>query len=214
MRNILDVYKEYKIMPQLREHQLRVAAVGKQLCDAMVVPVDTKTVVSALLLHDMGNILKFDLGFFPQFCEPQGREYWEEVKRWTAEKFGDEEHQATFRIAQEFGVSPRVLDCLNTVGFLRVRECEAINDLEKKVCSYADMRVGPFGVISASERAGEGKKRNEKRKSALSEEDRAAIKEALLRMEEQLFAQTSIKPEDINDASIAPIMETLKTFAI
>ena len=32
---ILEIYEKYKIMPQLRTHMLRVAAVGKIVCDAV-----------------------------------------------------------------------------------------------------------------------------------------------------------------------------------
>ena len=66
---ILEIYEKYKIMPQLQEHQLRVASVAKTICDHLLVPVHTDHVVSVCLLHDMGNILKFDLQKFPQFGE-------------------------------------------------------------------------------------------------------------------------------------------------
>ena len=33
MRKILDIYDEYKIMPNLQEHMLRVAAVASLICD-------------------------------------------------------------------------------------------------------------------------------------------------------------------------------------
>ena len=69
---ILEIYEKYKIMPQLRTHMLRVAAVGKIVCDAVNEKVkqnrgefvNTKNVVTACLLHDMGNIIKFDLNYF------------------------------------------------------------------------------------------------------------------------------------------------------
>ena len=41
-------------MPGLQLHQLRVAAVGKLICEHLKKPVRTKDVVVACLFHDMG----------------------------------------------------------------------------------------------------------------------------------------------------------------
>ena len=81
MRTPREIYAEFKIMPNLQLHQLRVAAVGKLISEHFTVPVNVRDVVLACLFHDMGNILKFDLTQFPEFREPQGILYWEEVKK-------------------------------------------------------------------------------------------------------------------------------------
>ncbi len=64
MRKISEIYEEYKIMPNLREHQLRVAAVAAQICDNFNKPLNKKEIITACLLHDMGNIIKFKLELF------------------------------------------------------------------------------------------------------------------------------------------------------
>ena len=77
---ISEIYRKYRIPPQLQLHQLRVASIAKYICDNLKVPVDIEEVVSADLLHDMGNIIKFDLSLFPEYLEPEGLEYWQGVK--------------------------------------------------------------------------------------------------------------------------------------
>jgi 5'-deoxynucleotidase YfbR-like HD superfamily hydrolase len=70
---ILELYDTYKIMPQLAAHQLRVAAVAYAITQAIFEPIHDEELISACLLHDMGNILKFDLSVFPEFSEIIGR---------------------------------------------------------------------------------------------------------------------------------------------
>ena len=61
MRKITDIYNEYKIMPHLQMHQLRVAAVASVICDSIDFDLDKNLVITTCLLHDMGNVIKFNL---------------------------------------------------------------------------------------------------------------------------------------------------------
>ena len=55
-------------MPNLAMHQLRVAGVAMQICESLDTNIDTNSVVKACLLHDMGNIIKFNL-LYSIICE-------------------------------------------------------------------------------------------------------------------------------------------------
>lgn len=207
-------------MPKnLQLHQLRVAAVAKQLCDEFAKvgkPVDTNSVVTACLLHDMGNIIKFDLPFFPEFLEPEGLEYWQGVKTSFIEKYGNNEHIATEIIARELGVGGIVLSMLELTGFSKVLSVLQDESIEKKICNYADMRVGPFGILSVAERATDGEARHSRKTSVTknNETDFAKVVEGLFELEKQIFQDLNILPTDINDDSIKPIIEELKTYEI
>ena len=85
-RTLNDIYKEYKIMPSLAMHQMRVAAVAKFISNSLLKPFDANNVIEAALFHDMGNVIKADLSLFPEFLEPKGYEYWKNVKREFIEK--------------------------------------------------------------------------------------------------------------------------------
>src|ERR1700730_14187670 len=135
-------------MPNLQQHQLRVAAVAELICDALEFPIDTTTVIQACLVHDMGNIIKAKFSHFPQFLEPEGEEYWQKVKDNFIKKYGDDSSEASVKIARDLGLNNDVIDLLNSFGYLEIKEIAEDNIPERKICCYSDIRVGPEGVIS------------------------------------------------------------------
>src|SRR3989344_8748672 len=105
MKTPREIYSAYKIMPSLQLHQLRVAAVAKLLCEGCTKPINEHDVILACLFHDMGNIIKSELSYFPDFTEPEGVEYWERVKADFVEAYGTDSHTANIAIAKEIGFS-------------------------------------------------------------------------------------------------------------
>ena len=87
MRTITDIYTEYRIPPALQLHQFRVTGVALQIIGSIDVAVDADSIIVACLLHDMGNIIKFNLDYFPEFLEPEGLEYWQYVQNEFIEKY-------------------------------------------------------------------------------------------------------------------------------
>jgi hypothetical protein len=211
--NILDIYQQYKIMPALQLHQFRVAAVGKLICDNLNIPVDSESITRALLLHDMGNIIKFKLGVFPEFCEPEGIEYWEGVKSEFILNYGNNEHEATYKIAQEINVENKVLELINAVGFSKAVENFDSGDIEKMIVNYADQRVLPHRIGSLHDRFEDGHKRFYL-KTTRSDSDYELGVEALMNMERLIFSKSNIYSEDIDDDSVATIIDIMKTYKI
>lgn len=216
MKNIEQIYENYKIMKNLAQHQLRVAAVAKLICDNCNIGVTTDDVVKACLVHDMGNILKFDLLKFPEFLEPEGLEYWENVREELKEHYNtNDEHVATVEIAREIGVSQSVMECLSSIGFSKTTQAVNDSNFNHKICNYVDQRVAPYGVVSIEGRMEDGRKRyaNSARASvnALNFE---VIANDLKTLENQIFEHIRIKPEDITDEAIKPITEELKNYSL
>lgn len=215
MPKILEVYDRYKIMPILQVHQLRVAAAVKQICDNFTKPVDEALIIKACLLHDMANIMKFDLGVFPEYLQPQGREYWEKVKQEFITKYGNNEHAGSIAIAKELGMGSRIVECIESISFTLAEETAKSTDWERKICDYADLRVGPHGVLSLQQRIDEGNKRYKSRPGYfLRDDDQDRIVKALFENESQIFANSTIKPNEISDRSIAPLIDDLKAYEI
>lgn len=215
MKPLLSIYSSYRIMPSLQIHQLRVAAVAKTICDSLIRGVNTKDVVITCLFHDMGNIIKFDLNYFPEFVRPEGLEYWQNIKNEFIEKYGAEEHAATHKIFEEIGLNETQLSYLSAIGFSKTKEAAQTESFEKKICIYADQRVGPHSVLSLNGRIAEGQKRYAgkiKGNEIYSEfEERVrAIKE----VETQIFSISKIKPEEITDESIEKKINALKELMI
>ncbi len=217
MKTPREIYAAYKIMPGLQLHQLRVAAVGKLICDNFKKPVNEREVILACLFHDMGNILKFDLTKFPEFTAPQGVEYWEEVKTEYQAKYGDDEHAATQSIMKELGLPESVRVLMKGIGFSQVDRVEASESTERKIIQYSDLRVAPRGVWTLQERLDEGRKRYFGTGRSIGGEDDGRYKvlvDAALDIEKQIFAEARITPEDINDATAGALIEELREYAV
>lgn len=214
-----EIYAAYKIMSGLQLHQLRVAAVGKLICDNFDKPINERDVILACLFHDMGNTIKFEPKLMPDVYQPEGVEYWLGVKAEYIKKYGNNPHNANVAIAKELGLSERVVEMMDAVGFSRLKNVVQSLSVELKVLQYADMRVAPLGIRSMEERITEGRTRYEARVPEnrvrhFTDDGFSELLEAARRLEQQIFAETMIKPEDINDATVAPLIETLRDYPI
>lgn len=219
MKTPREIYAAYRIMPDLQFHQLRVAAVGKFICDNFKKPINTRNVALACLFHDMGNIIKSDLTQFPEFLKPQGKEYWEQVKVEYIQEYGKDEHAATNIIGKEIGLPESVLGIIDNMRFSRSEEILSSESYELKIAKYADLRAGPHGIIPIRERLDEAKRRYERSGSlgtlgANDSNDFDRFANASLEIERQIFSHAAIVPEDITDASAEPIIEELREYLI
>lgn len=203
-------------MPGLQLHQLRVAAVGKLICDNFQGPINTRDVVLAGLFHDMGNIIKADLTLFPDFLKPEGRAYWQQVKEEDIAKYGTDEHAATLKIVRELELPDSVYAYIDGIGFSALHITRRSSSYEQKICEYADLRVGPHGALSLDERIEEGRIRYAGRTSEMPthEERFAELKDAAKEIERQIFSRTDIKPADIRNGTIASIVEELWEYPV
>jgi hypothetical protein len=201
-------------MPILQLHQYRVAAAAKQVCESLDISVDTQSIVAACLLHDMGNIIKFQLNYFPEANEPEGIEYWQKIQEEYFAKYGTDEHHATLEILKELNVSSYVYDLVYNIDSVRVEDIASGDDFGKKICIYFDNRVTPHGIVTVDERTREAKERYKTHPHAFDEEKRALFVKNIFDIENHIFSHSSIKPEDITDESVKDIIEELKSFSL
>ncbi len=204
-------------MPNLQAHQMRVAGVAMQICESMEkggIAVDKTRVVTACLLHDMGNIIKSDLNYFPEFLEPQGFEYWQNVQNEYFQKYGRNEHEATLKILKELEISSAVMVIVDGIGYPHIEDSYIANDFNYKIAQYADLRVSPHGILSITERATEARKRYEGRISDMDESMREQKIKHMFLIENQIFSKINMLPEEINDESVAPYIKKLQEFEL
>ena len=214
MQKIGDIYKEYKIMPILALHQIRVAAVAMIVCESLDIQVDKDSIAKACLLHDIANIIKFDLTYFPEFNKPEGLEYWQKVKDDYILKYGNDEHEASVRIVKELGLSDMIVHLVDIVEAHHIEKVTNGNDIAEKICLYADNRVTPHGITSLNDRNIEAKNRYKNNPHSFGDDKREFFMKNIQEVENQIFSHSNIKPEDINDESIAPYLEKLQDFSI
>ena len=211
-----EAFAHYNIMPILQLHQLRVAAVGKMIADSFEQKLDTRSIVLACLFHDMGNIIKFDLSHFPESREPEGIEYWEKVKADFVRRYGPDEHHATIAIGHELHLPLQAMQYIEGVGFSKLERIRDSHSFGQKIVEYADTRVAPAGVVAMDERLEEARMRYAKRRSDMPEEKERydVLVNAAREIERQIFSRSSIRPEDITDASAEPLVEELRDFPV
>ena len=213
---ITEIYKEYKIPPNLQLHQLRVAAVAKLICDNFKKDPDKDLVLKTSLLHDMGNIIKFNFDIFDDdFYKPEGRTYWKNVQDEFKKKYGKDEHVATTKILKELSMPNEILTIADNIGLGFGQMNIKSKSYERKICAYSDMRVAPKEIVSLSERINDLKKRYVPEESPEKEAeyyDRCSRNLEIL--EKQIFEYCKIEPRDINDKTVTPLIEDLKNFEI
>ncbi len=140
---IRDLYDKYNLMPQLREHQLRVGGVVRLITN------DHDSIVTTLV-HDMGNIVKFDLG--KSGLAEDELERWLAEQKQTREMYGTEAHEATYTMLKEVGMT-KYVQYLKEEGKAYQRDDldqEFFINLSKPalLTLYGDLRVGINGVTS------------------------------------------------------------------
>src|ERR1051326_6306162 len=194
---ILDIYKKYQIMPQLAEHQFRVAAVADLIAQNFEGEIDRENIVKACLLHDMGNIVKFHFDEndteLSKLLKGQDLGFWKQVQQEYMTKYGQNSHDATGNILKELGIGGRVYELVDCIGFDKGLENAQTEDYGKKICAYSDMRVKPQGVVSLEERFSDLRKRYEHHREGTDRRD--VFEKSLREIENQIFAQCKIRPE-------------------
>ncbi len=218
MRTPQEIYTAYRIMPSLQLHMLRVAAVGKLVSESLSIPVDTSEVVRTCLFHDMGNLIKSNLSVFPEFSQPEGIPYWEGVKKEFIERYGGDSHTANVAIAREIGLPGSVTGRIDALSFSNMAEIESGDSWELKIAQYADLRVGPRGVLTLDERLADGRARylaaGKTRGLAADEKTYASLLSAVKKLEQDIFEYSSIAPSDVNDEMVLPLIEELRKYPV
>ena len=216
MRKITEIYKEYKIMPSLAMHQLRVTSVAQMICENINIEVDKDTLIKTALLHDMGNVIKFDLTQTKEIFGFSDSEISEiaQIKEEFIQKYGNNEHDATVKIIKELGMPDEIANLADKNRFSNLCIDKDGDNMLLKILHYSDGRVGTHGVLSFDERMSDAGKRYKNHKLKIEEETHDKLVDCGREIEKQIFAHSNIKPEDINDESVKEIIENLKNFEI
>ncbi len=208
IRDIRNVYSRYPVPVNLQEHMFRVAAVGELLNSQWKGPrINKENIVAYILLHDIGNIVKFDFAQKELFGVDiaKNMEYWKQQKEETIRKYGPSDMQVTLNFAKQLQVPPRIIELLQRNDFFKLPEIVASNDWENKIGKYADLRVGPFGILSLKERFEEFRKRYGK--ALLQNPKLETCTTAAFELEKQVLTNTNLTAEDINNDTIKPYMK-------
>lgn len=168
----------------------RSAAVGAYIADHWKKEnkLDKTSIIQALLLHDMGNIIKFDFRFSHLLGEEEKNVYyWKKVQEEFKEKYGLDEHVATIAIAKEIGLKDKAFEFLNVIGSSKLNQALQTDDWNKKIVVYCDFRVDPHGIVTVNQRFDEIVERYKGREHELGKiEETEKKRKSCLELEKQL----------------------------
>lgn len=220
MKNITSVYVKYEIPSNLQEHMLRVAAVGKIIADNWEMEGEIKDdfLIPTLLVHDMGNIIKFDLTS-PLQIATEDIDWLRRVQQRYIDTYGNDEHYATAQIARDLNLPKPVVDMLDA------RENDAFHssthyalvsqNWSLKIKEYADLRVGPYSLVTVKERFDDVLDRYKGRSHKLGnveyvEERRKDAYE----LENQIQSRTRIDLQKLSIEEVDSTIEDLRYFVL
>lgn len=160
-----EVYKHFGTPKGLQDHMLWVAGLVCTLRDHWSgETVDWDSAIKAALLHDIGNVIKFDLDKFPQLLgnELPRIDFWRAEQKRLIAKYGGDDHEATDRMLDELSVRRPIREATQSKSFGNSKPTAASTNWLVKILFYCDLRVLPDGVGTLSERVAEFRDRLKK----------------------------------------------------
>jgi HD superfamily phosphodiesterase len=161
---IKKIYSRFQLPKNLQEHMLRVGGVASIIAYAWNGPlINKKSIVSACLLHDIGKPVGFDLKSQAKFGIPKLNPVkLKKMQTFIKKNFSADEHIASLKIAKSLGVDKTVLHILENLSWYNIEKLLKQKDFDILIALYADMRVGPKGVLTLEKRIKDLEKRKEK----------------------------------------------------
>jgi hypothetical protein len=104
---------------------------------------DQDLVRDVLLVHDLGNIVKFSRPFLGEL-EAEA-DHWARVQDDFRERYGEKATVATVAMLEELHARPILAEIIQDMSPLESGEIPFIH-LETQICSFADMSVTPRGI--------------------------------------------------------------------
>ncbi len=186
---------------------LRAAAVGALICDNWnsKKTIDKDSVIQALLIHDMGNIIKFKLDSSTMLSseEKENMDYWKKEQQKYRQKFNNNDHEATWGIAREIKAHKDVVYTLENSGSSKLQKVIESQNYNLGIVTYADLRCAPNSIVSLNSRFDDVVKRYKETDHALSDLDEVEKRRKLgLQLEEILKQFITITLNDISEALI------------
>ena len=200
---IRDIYEKFKIPPNLQRHMLRVCGIANFLekhwkYESVVDFVLTKQVC---LLHDLGNIVKFDFDKYPEFLEDEREniDYWRKVKKATIKKYGSDANNVTVKMLEDLGVDKLIVKIIRDKSFDNSVYIAKCSNWPIKILHYGDLRTLPTGFGSIDDRSREAVERIPKYKDNPNVNK---LVEACKKIEIQIQGQVDVDLHKILDKSI------------
>lgn len=204
---VAEIYDHFSLPQNLRQHMLRVGAVGQLIVDSFRQPnFDQEIVVKTLLLHDLGNLIKFKFDQ-PDMFDPADRDqlpHLQALQTQMQKLYGQTADEATPKMMAEIGADPRIIELCVTSHGEQLADFLPSDRWDRKIAFYCDMRVGPFGILSLDDRFADLKVRYDYNREKIEQYHQLSQD-----LEQQLQTATSIDIQAITDETVNTLFSTL-----
>jgi hypothetical protein len=160
-----DVYALLRTPKNLQQHMLTVSGLIYEIREHWIgSDINWNDLIIAGLLHDLGNVIKFDLDKFPALLgdELPRIEHWRDEQKRLIEKYGGDDHVATGKMLDELGIKPEIKVTIQAKSFGNIRSTAALKNWLPKILQYCDLRASPDRIMTLDERVGDIKERYDK----------------------------------------------------
>jgi hypothetical protein len=202
------IYDYCQLPPVLRQHMLRVTKAGRWILKHWVGPdFDQSLYIHALLVHDLGNLAKFDLTptATVRLLPLENIEEWQQIQQDFIAKYGKNADAATLKLIDELKL-PRANDLIELIGGhspTRLADAVQQSNWAQKLLDYTDFRVGPFGILSLDERFADLTNRYQYRTKEWGDPEWIQTQLNLFKqLESQIAAQLNTAITDLSDDAI------------
>lgn len=208
------IYDYCQLPPVLRQHMLRVTKAGKWMLKHWTGPkFDQSLYIHALLVHDLGNLAKFDLTptATVRLLPLENIEEWRVIQQDFIAKYGNNADAVTLKLIDELKL-PRANDLIQLIGGhspTRLADVVKQSNWAQKLLDYTDFRVGPFGILSLDERFADLTNRYQYRTQEWGDPVWIQTQLNLFKqLESQIAAQLSVPITDLDDAAVSAWTDT------
>jgi hypothetical protein len=211
---ILDVYKRFDTPPNLQEHMIRVFGIVTFLEKHWIGEnLDWKMIKDMALLHDLGNIIKYQMDKYPEMLgnELANIGHWKQVQQKIMKRYGSDDEEATKQMLKEISVDPKIIDTIFNKTFGNSVAVKNSSDWYLKLLYYADLRTLPSGVGSLEERLKDVRNRMPKYTSRPDFED---LVSACLNIGLQVVKNLNISETEVTNQSTSVDLNTINNYQV
>jgi len=191
-----DIYKLFDIPPNLQDHLIAVAKISNLIATHWQDKnIHISDLIKISLLHDLGNIVKFNFEKFPI----DNIDYWKQKQKEIIEKYGDNDHDVTKKMLEEINIDIKLIQIILNKSFDNSINISKSSDWMSKILLYADLRVLPNGVGTLQQRLDDIKNRMDKYKNR---PDLLDLFSACFEIEKQIQSKINLNVDTINQELI------------
>lgn len=224
---ISQLFSRYQIPVNLEQHLIQVAALGQLICQNWAgSPLNHDQIVSALLLHDIGNLVKFDLNQAwtkailaessaqnPDL--PQSFKAWQNLQTQFRRRYSYNADEANFAIVKELKIDPAIINILRDHTFEDLAVLLASKNWAKMILFYCDLRFSSTGLVAVTERLQDLRARYQIHDPRYTDPKIFArwLKNSLA-LENLLQQHTTLRLTQLTSSQLEPYFATLLQFQI